>query len=88
MAARLDPRHVSARHQSLHHFVTQSNWSDTAVLRDARTEVLSTMDRHGGVFAWVIDETGQRKKGTHSVGVARPYCGNVGKETAARSPSA
>ena len=80
IAARLDPRHVSARHQSLHHFVTQATWSDATVLRVARTEVLSTMDRHGGLFAWVVDDTGQRKKGKHSVGVARQYCGNIGKE--------
>lgn len=80
IAARLDPRHVSARHQSLHHFVTQAAWSDRALLRVAREEVLSTMDRHGGLLAWVVDDTGQRKKGTHSVGVARQYCGNIGKE--------
>ncbi|EQD53559.1 ISXo8 transposase, partial [mine drainage metagenome] len=80
MAARLDPRHVSARHQSLHHFVTQSDWRDEALLRVARTEVLSTMNRHGGLLAWVVDATGQRKKGTHSVGVARQYCGTIGKE--------
>ena len=30
MAARVDPLHASARHQSLHHFVAKSDWSDTA----------------------------------------------------------
>src|SRR5260370_42648155 len=31
MAARLDPLHASARHQSLHHFVAKAQWSDAAV---------------------------------------------------------
>ena len=28
MAARVDPLHASARHQSLHHFVAKAEWSD------------------------------------------------------------
>ncbi|MGI0131020.1 MAG: IS701 family transposase [Thermoplasmata archaeon] len=80
LAARVDPRHVSARHQSLHHFVTQAPWDDRALLRVARQEVLDQMDRHGGVMAWSVDDTGIPKKGSHSVGVARQYCGNLGKE--------
>lgn len=80
MAARLDPRHASARHQSLHHFATQAAWDDLALLRVARQEVLSTLDRHGGLLAWAVDDTGMPKKGEHSVGVARQYCGNVGKQ--------
>lgn len=80
MAARVDPQHVSARHQSLHHFVALAPWEDRSLLRVAYREVLEQMDRHGGVMAWSIDDTGMPKKGTHSVGVARQYCGNLGKE--------
>src|SRR6266403_1417126 len=29
MAARVDPRHVRARHQSMHHFVANAAWDDT-----------------------------------------------------------
>jgi SRSO17 transposase len=29
MAARLAPDHVQSMHESLHHFVAQSPWSDT-----------------------------------------------------------
>src|SRR3954468_15482343 len=80
MAARLDPRHVQATHQSLHHFVAKAPWSDIGVLAAVREEVLPALTRHGPITAWILDDTGFPKKGTHSVGVARQYCGQLGKQ--------
>jgi len=80
MAARVDPRHVRARHQSMHHFVADAPWDAAAVLRVAREWVLAPMARHGGVGAWIVDDTAFPKKGQHSVGVARQYCGVLGKQ--------
>lgn len=80
MAARLDPAHVSRAHQALHHFVATSPWDDTAVLRVAREYALVFLERQAPLSAWVVDETSFPKKGTHSVGVARQYCGALGKE--------
>ena len=80
MAARLDPRHVQATHQSLHHFVAKAPWSDAAVLKAVREQVLPALTRHGPITAWILDDTSFPKKGTHSVGVARQYCGQLGKQ--------
>ncbi len=79
MAARLDPLHASARHQSLHHFVAKAQWSDAQMLRRVSQWVVPKMDLSAGGF-WIIDDTGFPKKGEHSVGVARQYCGVLGKQ--------
>jgi SRSO17 transposase len=80
MAARLAPDHVGRMHQSLHHRVADAPWSDEAVLAEVRACVLAAIERQGPVVAWIVDDTGFPKKGTHSVGVARQYCGPLGKQ--------
>ena len=79
MAARVDPMHASARHQSLHHFVAKAEWSDSEMLRRVCQWVVPQMDFSRGGW-WIIDDTGFPKKGKHSVGVARQYCGMLGKQ--------
>jgi len=80
LAARLAPHDVRRVHQSLHHFVANAPWSDEALLERVRHSVLPMMKRNGPVVAWIVDDTGFPKKGTHSVGVVRQYCGQVGKQ--------
>jgi len=79
MAARIDPRNVRRKHQSMHHFVAEAPWSDERVLTRVRAFALSALREHGPSEAWLLDDTGIPKKGTHSVGVARQYCGQLGK---------
>ena len=77
MAALIAPRAVSAKHQSLHHFVAKAEWSDAALLSAVRRQILPGI---GAIEAWIVDDTGYPKKGKHSVGVARQYCGQLGKQ--------
>ena len=79
MAAKIDPDHVRARHQSMHHFVAHSPWDGEALLRVASDYALAQLERHAPVSAWVVDDTSIPKQGRHSVGVARQYCGALGK---------
>jgi SRSO17 transposase len=80
LAASIDPEHVSSLHQSLNHFVAQSPWSDEAVLTQVTDWVLPRMalSEKAPVF-WIADDSGMPKQGIHSVGVARQYCGQLGK---------
>src|SRR5512134_2788048 len=79
IAASVDPMHASARHQSLHHFVAKADWSDEQMLRRVAQWVVPHMDCAAQAF-WIVDDTGFPKKGKHSVGVARQYCGQLGKQ--------
>jgi SRSO17 transposase len=79
IAAMVSPARASAAHQSLLHFVGQSGWSDEAMLAKVRDLAAPAFEAHGGVEALIVDDTGYQKKGSHSVGVARQYCGRLGK---------
>lgn len=80
MAALLAPARVRQTHQSLHHLVADAPWEDTAVLKAVREYALAAITQRGPIEAWIVDDTGIPKKGRHSVGVARQYCGQLGKQ--------
>jgi len=81
MAARIDPEHAMARYKTFQRFISVSEWDDAAVRRQAfwwaEPALLGGRDPH----AWIIDDTGFLKKGTHSVFVHRQYTGTAGKVT-------
>src|SRR6202522_1131906 len=74
------PERTAAQHQSLLHFVAQAPWSDQALLTRVRERVLPSITSEESIQAWIIDDTGFPKKGSHSVGVARQYCSQLGKQ--------
>jgi len=79
MAARVQPHNVRSAHQSMHHLVADSDWSDEALLGAVAGQVLPVLAADDARCMWIIDDTGSPKTGRHSVGVARQYCGQLGK---------
>lgn len=71
MAARLD----DGDEQCLQQFVSQSPWRWEPVRRRLAVRMTGEIEP----VAWVIDDTGFPKQGRMSVGVARQYCGALGK---------
>jgi SRSO17 transposase len=84
MAARLAPGNVRQMHQSLHHIMADAAWSDGALLKQVRRQVLPAMTEKHSLAAWIVDDTGFSKKGTHSVGFTHLYCGHLGKQGSCR----
>jgi SRSO17 transposase len=58
-------------------FVSDSEWNDDKILYKYRNMINEDMGDSDGVL--IIDESGFQKKGTDSVGVAKQYCGSIGK---------
>jgi SRSO17 transposase len=80
MAAVTAPAQVSVQHQKLLHFVANGPWSDERVLTKVRELVLPSIERHGPIEVWIIDDTSFPKHGPHSVGAHHQYCGQLGKQ--------
>lgn len=79
MAARVCPHDVRSAHQSMHHLIADAPWDDRAVLATVAQQVAPTLQKKQERFWWIVDDTGHAKKGRYSVGVARQYCGRLGK---------
>jgi SRSO17 transposase len=62
--------------QSLQQFVNQSPWDVTLVQEQLAKKLAREFP---APEAWIIDETSFPKAGSESVGVARQYCGALGK---------
>jgi SRSO17 transposase len=62
--------------QALRQFVGQSPWAVEAVERQLARKVVDLLSEPE---VWIVDETSFPKAGQHSVGVARQYCGALGK---------
>ncbi len=61
----------------LQRFLSEAKWDDQAVLQQLHRYLAPRLNHPEAV--WVVDESGFPKQGTHSVGVARQYCGALGK---------
>src|SRR5690349_722567 len=61
----------------LQHLLARASWDADAVRDDLRDYVIEAFGDPGAVL--VVDETGDVKKGVHSVGVQRQYTGTAGR---------
>ena len=72
MATRVSDGNVQAMQQ----FIGQSPWQWEPLRKELAHRLVGALQP---VAAWIVDDTGFPKKGTHSVGVARQYSGTLGK---------
>jgi len=65
-------------YEAMQHFISDSPWDDEEIISQLQSDVCNLLgDSNDG--ALVLDESGIPKQGRMSVGVARQYCGRLGK---------
>ncbi len=64
--------------RGLQHFVGAGKWDDDAIMRELRAHVVAELGDPDGVL--IVDPSQFPKKGKHSVGVKRQWCGRLGKQ--------
>ncbi len=75
---RMEEAVPGANEQALQHFVTVSKWDERALMRHVARDVDARLGGHAD-SALILDESAFPKKGDQSVGVARQWCGRLGK---------
>jgi len=65
----------AACYESLQQFLADSPWDPASLVRACAERVAPEL----AVSAWVVDDTGIKKDGSHSPGVKRQYSGTLGK---------
>jgi SRSO17 transposase len=58
-------------------FISDAEWDEDKISRKYRHMVNDDMGDPNGIL--IFDESGFVKKGSDSIGVARQYCGTIGK---------
>jgi SRSO17 transposase len=65
----------TARYESVQQFLADSPWDPALLIRACAERVAPEL----GVTAWIVDDTGVKKDGSHSPGVKRQWSGTLGK---------
>ena len=69
---------MTATPHGMQHLLARANWDTDGVRDDLRDYVVGALGDTDGVL--VVDETGDLKKGVHTVGVQRQYTGTAGPD--------
>lgn len=76
---RMSERIAGSDYQQLHHFISESPWDHEYVLQGVRPDISALFEKRAELRGLLLDESGHRKRGQHSVGVGRQYLGSIGK---------
>ena len=76
---RMNERIVDSTYARLQHFISDSPWDHHVVLSAVRQDISKLFEESSAPVGLLLDESGHRKRGSHSVGVARQYLGSIGK---------
>lgn len=75
----MSERVPGSTYSALQHFISDSPWDHREVLSAVREDISQLFDSNDAPVGLILDESGHRKRGRHSVGVARQYLGSIGK---------